>query len=104
MVHLNEIIRYCFKIIFQLLGFTTKSSNENESRARNGDELTEDKCLLSIPAKDETGAEKLKKVAVVELFFDIIFGVHIGNGEKSRRHSGQKRTYRMVHYKRGKNI
>lgn len=79
-----------------ILGFTTKSTDENEFRVRTDDQVTQNKCLLSIPSKEDRGAEKFKKVAVVELFFDIIYGVHIGNGEKNRRHSGQKRTYRMV--------
>lgn len=79
-----------------ILGFTTKSTDENEFRVRTDDQVTQNKCLLSIPSKEDRGTEKFKKVAVVELFFDIIYGVHIGNGEKNRRHSGQKRTYRMV--------
>lgn len=37
-----------------------------------------------------------KKVAVVDEFFDIIFRVHCSGGGVSARHSGQKRTHRMV--------
>lgn len=79
-------------------GFTTKSSEENALDSRDGKQFTANKCLLSIPTKSEDGSKKLKKVAVVELFFDIIYEVHIGNGDHYQRHSGQKRTYRMVMY------
>lgn len=37
-----------------------------------------------------------KKVAVVDEFFDIIYRVHCSAGGVSARHSGQKRTHRMV--------
>lgn len=37
-----------------------------------------------------------KKVAVVDEFFDIIYRVHCSGGGVSARHSGQKRTHRMV--------
>ena len=77
-------------------GFTTKNAGEIKVGRSETESLTADKCLLSVPSKDENGLEKFKKVAVVELFFDNIYGVHIGDGEKNRRHSGQKRTYRMV--------
>lgn len=40
-----------------------------------------------------------KKVAVVDEFFDIIYRVHCSGGEISARHSGQKRTHRMVNNK-----
>lgn len=44
-----------------------------------------------------------KKVAVVDEFFDIIYRVHCSGGGVSARHSGQKRTHRMVIIKK-KNI
>lgn len=37
-----------------------------------------------------------KKVAVVDEFFDIIYRVHCSGDGVSARHSGQKRTHRMV--------
>ncbi|VVC26890.1 Hypothetical protein CINCED_3A025195 [Cinara cedri] len=37
-----------------------------------------------------------KKVAVVDEFFDIIYRVHCSGGGISARHSGQKRTHRMI--------
>lgn len=37
-----------------------------------------------------------KKVAVVDEFFDIIYRVHCSGGGFAARHSGQKRTHRMV--------
>lgn len=39
-----------------------------------------------------------KKVAVVDEFFDIIYKVHCSGVGISARHSGQKRTHRMVSY------
>lgn len=41
-----------------------------------------------------------KKVAVVDEFFDIIYRVHCSGGGVSARHSGQKRTHRMVSTRR----
>ncbi|XP_073987857.1 nucleolar protein 4-like isoform X3 [Rhodnius prolixus] len=38
----------------------------------------------------------LKKVAVVEEFYDIIYSVHVESGARSGLHAGQKRTYRAV--------
>lgn len=35
-------------------------------------------------------------MAVVENFFNIIYGVHVSLGSRSSRHAGQKRTYRTV--------
>lgn len=37
-----------------------------------------------------------KKVAVVEMFFKIIYGVHVEMEGKAGKHAGQKRTYRAV--------
>lgn len=41
----------------------------------------------------------LRRVAVVEDFFDIIYSMHVEtgpNGEQIRKHAGQKRTYKAV--------
>ncbi|MBN3311522.1 NOL4 protein, partial [Atractosteus spatula] len=41
----------------------------------------------------------LRQVAVVEDFFDIIYSMHVENGtngEKTRKHAGQKRTYKAI--------
>ncbi|XP_030044957.1 nucleolar protein 4 [Microcaecilia unicolor] len=41
----------------------------------------------------------LRRVAVVEDFFDIIYSMHVEtgpNGEQIRKHAGQKRTYKAI--------
>lgn len=41
----------------------------------------------------------LKRVAVVEDFFDIIYAMHVemgGDPRKASKHAGQKKTYRAV--------
>lgn len=45
----------------------------------------------------------LRRVAVVEDFFDIIYSMHVEtgpNGEQIRKHAGQKRTYKAVSKKK----
>lgn len=45
----------------------------------------------------------LRRVAVVEDFFDIIYSMHVEtgpNGEQIRKHAGQKRTYKAVSTKK----
>ncbi|XP_043745436.1 nucleolar protein 4 isoform X6 [Cervus elaphus] len=60
------------------------------------------KQVLYVPVKTTDGIgvdEKLslRRVAVVEDFFDIIYSMHVEtgpNGEQIRKHAGQKRTYK----------
>ncbi|XP_067835913.1 nucleolar protein 4-like isoform X1 [Heptranchias perlo] len=62
------------------------------------------KQVLYVPVKTTDGVsttekQSLKRVAVVEDFFDIIYSMHVemgANGEKSRKHAGQKRTYKAI--------
>ncbi|KAM9308782.1 nucleolar protein 4 isoform 2-T2 [Gastrophryne carolinensis] len=66
--------------------------------------LPEGKAVLYVPVKttDGVGIEEklsLRRVAVVEDFFDIIYSMHVEtgpNGEQIRKHAGQKRTYKAV--------
>ena len=37
-----------------------------------------------------------KRVAIVDDFFDIIYGVHVEMDGRGGKHAGQKRTYRAV--------
>ncbi|KAG7455263.1 hypothetical protein MATL_G00254720 [Megalops atlanticus] len=63
-----------------------------------------EKQVLFVPVKTTDGVgvdEKvsLRQVAVVEDFFDIIYSMHVENGtngEKTRKHAGQKRTYKAI--------
>lgn len=48
------------------------------------------------PLSLQEPGQPYKKVAVVENFFDIIYGVHVSLGSRATRHAGQKRTYRTV--------
>lgn len=52
---------------------------------------------LGVAAR-ESRHQGYKKVAVVDEFFDIIYRVHCSAGDISAKHSGQKRTHRMVSY------
>ncbi|XP_058548375.1 nucleolar protein 4 isoform X2 [Neofelis nebulosa] len=62
------------------------------------------KQVLYVPVKTTDGVgvdEKLslRRVAVVEDFFDIIYSMHVEtgpNGEQIRKHAGQKRTYKAI--------
>ncbi|XP_069076201.1 nucleolar protein 4 isoform X2 [Pleurodeles waltl] len=62
------------------------------------------KHVLYVPVKTTDGVgidEKLslRRVAVVEDFFDIIYSMHVEtgpNGEQIRKHAGQKRTYKAI--------
>ncbi|XP_069777691.1 nucleolar protein 4-like isoform X4 [Narcine bancroftii] len=83
-----------FKFWVKSKGFQLGSSEE--LKAGGG------KLVLYVPVKTTDGIsttekQSLKRVAVVEDFFDIIYSMHVEigvNGEKSRKHAGQKRTYK----------
>uniref|UniRef100_A0A8C5QHT0 Nucleolar protein 4 n=1 Tax=Leptobrachium leishanense TaxID=445787 RepID=A0A8C5QHT0_9ANUR len=57
---------------------------------------------LVLTYRDGVGIEEklsLRRVAVVEDFFDIIYSMHVEtgpNGEQIRKHAGQKRTYKAI--------
>ncbi|XP_067887887.1 nucleolar protein 4-like isoform X7 [Heterodontus francisci] len=85
-----------FKFWVKSKGFQLGSSEE--LKAGGG------KLVLYVPVKTTDGVsttekQSLKRVAVVEDFFDIIYSMHVEmgvNGEKSRKHAGQKRTYKAI--------
>ncbi|XP_069777689.1 nucleolar protein 4-like isoform X3 [Narcine bancroftii] len=85
-----------FKFWVKSKGFQLGSSEE--LKAGGG------KLVLYVPVKTTDGIsttekQSLKRVAVVEDFFDIIYSMHVEigvNGEKSRKHAGQKRTYKAI--------
>uniref|UniRef100_A0A8D0E234 Nucleolar protein 4 like n=1 Tax=Salvator merianae TaxID=96440 RepID=A0A8D0E234_SALMN len=63
--------------------------------------------VVYVPVKTGTGADglsepegiALKRVAVVEDFFDIIYSMHVENSAepgKAPKHAGQKKTYRAI--------
>ncbi|XP_017686122.1 nucleolar protein 4 isoform X3 [Pipra filicauda] len=63
---------------------------------------TAESPVTSIPCQDGVGVDEklsLRRVAVVEDFFDIIYSMHVEtgpNGEQIRKHAGQKRTYKAI--------
>lgn len=44
----------------------------------------------------ENTVSEYKRVAIVDDFFDIIYGVHVEMDGRGGKHAGQKRTYRAV--------
>ncbi|KAM9303332.1 nucleolar protein 4 isoform 4-T4 [Morus bassanus] len=89
-----------FKFWVKSKGFQLGNSDEVSGGAGGG------KQVLYVPVKTTDGVgvdEKLslRRVAVVEDFFDIIYSMHVEtgpNGEQIRKHAGQKRTYKAVTY------
>ncbi|KAM9387252.1 nucleolar protein 4 isoform 4-T4 [Phaethornis superciliosus] len=87
-----------FKFWVKSKGFQLGNSDEVSGGAGGG------KQVLYVPVKTTDGVgvdEKLslRRVAVVEDFFDIIYSMHVEtgpNGEQIRKHAGQKRTYKAV--------
>ncbi|XP_055994011.1 nucleolar protein 4 isoform X3 [Sorex fumeus] len=112
----KTVTRKKYERIVQLLNGSESSSTDNakfkfwvkskgfqlgqpdEVRAGGGGA----KQVLYVPVKTTDGVgvdEKLslRRVAVVEDFFDIIYSMHVEtgpNGEQIRKHAGQKRTYK----------
>ncbi|KAM9198926.1 nucleolar protein 4 isoform 5-T5 [Mergus octosetaceus] len=91
-----------FKFWVKSKGFQLGNSDEVSGGAGGG------KQVLYVPVKTTDGVgvdEKLslRRVAVVEDFFDIIYSMHVEtgpNGEQIRKHAGQKRTYKAVSKKK----
>ncbi|KAM8811372.1 nucleolar protein 4 isoform 2-T2 [Eudromia elegans] len=87
-----------FKFWVKSKGFQLGGSDEVSAGAGGG------KQVLYVPVKTTDGVgvdEKLslRRVAVVEDFFDIIYSMHVEtgpNGEQIRKHAGQKRTYKAI--------
>ncbi|XP_035296148.1 nucleolar protein 4 isoform X3 [Cricetulus griseus] len=58
--------------------------------------------FVRVKTTDGVGVDEklsLRRVAVVEDFFDIIYSMHVEtgpNGEQIRKHAGQKRTYKAI--------
>uniref|UniRef100_A0A8C5TYE7 Nucleolar protein 4 like n=1 Tax=Malurus cyaneus samueli TaxID=2593467 RepID=A0A8C5TYE7_9PASS len=74
-------------------------------RHQGGDE--DGQVVVYVPVKTGTGADglsepegiSLKRVAVVEDFFDIIYSMHVESSSepgKAPKHAGQKKTYRAI--------
>ncbi|XP_040210068.1 nucleolar protein 4 isoform X2 [Rana temporaria] len=111
----KTVTRKKYERIVQLLNGSESSSTDNAKfkfwvkskgfqLGQAGDLLPGDKQVLYVPVKSSDGVgieEKLslRRVAVVEDFFDIIYSMHVEtgpNGEQIRKHAGQKRTYKAI--------
>ncbi|XP_068093428.1 nucleolar protein 4 isoform X4 [Hyperolius riggenbachi] len=111
----KTVTRKKYERIVQLLNGSESSSTDNAKfkfwvkskgfQLGDADEVNPgDKQVLYVPVKsaDGVGIEEklsLRRVAVVEDFFDIIYSMHVEtgpNGEQIRKHAGQKRTYKAI--------
>ncbi|KAM5157959.1 nucleolar protein 4 isoform 2-T2 [Mantella aurantiaca] len=112
----KTVTRKKYERIVQLLNGSESSSTDNAKfkfwvkskgfQLGDADDVTPpgDKQVLYVPVKSSDGVgieEKLslRRVAVVEDFFDIIYSMHVEtgpNGEQIRKHAGQKRTYKAI--------
>ncbi|XP_074133744.1 nucleolar protein 4 isoform X8 [Sminthopsis crassicaudata] len=112
----KTVTRKKYDRIVQLLNGSESSSTDNAKfkfwvkskgfQLGHSDEVNGGggKQVLFVPVKTTDGVgvdEKLslRRVAVVEDFFDIIYSMHVEtgpNGEQIRKHAGQKRTYKAV--------
>ncbi|XP_063779743.1 nucleolar protein 4 isoform X2 [Pseudophryne corroboree] len=111
----KTVTRKKYERIVQLLNGSESSSTDNAKfkfwvkskgfqlgKAEEGS--PGDAQVLHVPVKttDGVGIEEklsLRRVAVVEDFFDIIYSMHVEtgpNGEQIRKHAGQKRTYKAI--------
>ncbi|XP_078543481.1 nucleolar protein 4 isoform X3 [Lissotriton helveticus] len=106
--------RKCERIAQLLRGAETGSADNAKFKfwvkskgfqlAGPGEPTAGSKHVLYVPVKTTDGVgidEKLslRRVAVVEDFFDIIYSMHVEtgpNGEQIRKHAGQKRTYKAI--------
>ncbi|XP_059617731.1 nucleolar protein 4 [Phlebotomus argentipes] len=88
-----------FRFWVKAKGFTTERPVDFKGDLNLNKDLVEmpnRHCLLYVPNFTKENPQLYRRVAIVELFFDIIFGVHVGLGGRSGRHAGQKRTYRTI--------
>ncbi|XP_018410822.1 PREDICTED: nucleolar protein 4 isoform X2 [Nanorana parkeri] len=111
----KTVTRKKYERIVQLLNGSESSSTDNAKfkfwvkskgfQLGNADDVTPgDKQVLYVPVKSSDGVgieekSSLRRVAVVEDFFDIIYSMHVEtgpNGEQIRKHAGQKRTYKAI--------
>ncbi|XP_004855251.1 nucleolar protein 4 isoform X2 [Heterocephalus glaber] len=110
----KTVTRKKYERIVQLLNGSESSSTDNAKfkfwvkskgfQLGQPDEVRGARQVLYVPVKTTDGVgvdEKLslRRVAVVEDFFDIIYSMHVEtgpNGEQIRKHAGQKRTYKAI--------
>uniref|UniRef100_A0A182T921 Nucleolar protein 4 n=1 Tax=Anopheles maculatus TaxID=74869 RepID=A0A182T921_9DIPT len=85
-----------FRFWVKTKGFTTTKPGNFQDIFTHQNIPENDGCMLYAPSGGLEPGQPYKKVAVVENFFDIIYGVHVSLGSRATRHAGQKRTYRTI--------
>ncbi|XP_051019109.1 nucleolar protein 4 isoform X8 [Acomys russatus] len=112
----KTVTRKKYERIVQLLNGSESSSNDNAKfkfwvkskgfqlgqpdEVRGGGGGAKQVLFVRVKTTDGVGVDEklsLRRVAVVEDFFDIIYSMHVEtgpNGEQIRKHAGQKRTYK----------
>ncbi|XP_053673747.1 nucleolar protein 4 [Anopheles nili] len=85
-----------FRFWVKTKGFTTSKPGNFQDLFTHHNILENDGCVLFAPSGGLEPGQPYKKVAVVENFFDIIYGVHVSLESRATRHAGQKRTYRTI--------
>ncbi|XP_065609519.1 nucleolar protein 4 isoform X2 [Cyrtonyx montezumae] len=95
----KTVTRKKYERIVQLLNGSESSSTDN---AKFKFWVKSKGFQLGGSDEDGVGVDEklsLRRVAVVEDFFDIIYSMHVEtgpNGEQIRKHAGQKRTYKAI--------
>uniref|UniRef100_A0A671LDY7 Nucleolar protein 4-like n=1 Tax=Sinocyclocheilus anshuiensis TaxID=1608454 RepID=A0A671LDY7_9TELE len=89
----NSHINAKFKFWVKSIGFQVGSNILGEHNKKE----TSGKPVLYVPVKSTDSS--LKRVAVVEDFFDIIYAMHVEMGAdpgRAPKHAGQKKTYKAI--------
>ncbi|XP_015926304.1 nucleolar protein 4 [Parasteatoda tepidariorum] len=86
-----------FRFWVKAKGFRIGPPASQSSSGKTSDQVLYIPCS-KIPNHDSERAESVvyKKVAVVENFYDIIYGVHVDMDGRGGKHAGQKRTYKAI--------
>uniref|UniRef100_A0A8C6HV26 Nucleolar protein 4 n=2 Tax=Mus TaxID=862507 RepID=A0A8C6HV26_MUSSI len=114
----KTVTRKKYERIVQLLNGSESSSTDNAKfkfwvkskgfqlgqpdEVRGGGGGAKQVLFVRVKTTDGVGVDEklsLRRVAVVEDFFDIIYSMHVEtgpNGEQIRKHAGQKRTYKAI--------
>ncbi|CAL1261588.1 unnamed protein product [Larinioides sclopetarius] len=86
-----------FRFWVKAKGFRVGPPAGHSASAKSSDQVLYIPCS-KIPNNGRDRSENVvyKKVAVVENFYDIIYGVHVEMDGRGGKHAGQKRTYKAI--------
>ncbi|KAF8785975.1 Nucleolar protein 4 like protein [Argiope bruennichi] len=86
-----------FRFWVKAKGFRVGPPAGHSASAKSSDQVLYIPCS-KIPSNGSDRSESVvyKKVAVVENFYDIIYGVHVEMDGRGGKHAGQKRTYKAI--------